>query len=189
MQRRLFFSWHCKCNEEGRSQRDGKDYQINKSADAKFKHSHKPALPVNATNREKNLHGKDRPENSHNPSGQNARHGPIQSQGGEHDQHNRQISERVNVESADKMVDVKNVFAQIKNFEDTGEEGDATEYHVREIADNGDKEQLKVRSALAKLLFSATFNPLFESVGRRCRIGIIKLQRRATGLLCFRLFV
>src|SRR5947207_14714546 len=87
--RAIIFSWRCKCNEEGRSQRERKDYQINKSADEKFKHSHKPALSVNATDREKNLHCKDRPEKSDNPSRQNARNCPVQSQRGEHDQHDR----------------------------------------------------------------------------------------------------
>src|SRR5205814_4562510 len=115
----------------------------NESADEKLEYGQAPALSINAADREKNLHGKDRPEKSHNPSGQNARHGPIQSHGGEHDQHDRQIGERVNVESVDEMIDVKNMFAQIQNLEHEGKEGNAAEHHVRDVADHGDKKQLK----------------------------------------------
>src|SRR5207247_9434583 len=115
-------------------------------------------------------------------------HGPIQSHGSEHDQHDSEIGERVNVECVDEMVDIKNAFAQIKNFEDEGEERDAAEHHVREIADHGDKEQLKVRSVLAELLFGMALNPFLKSIGRRCGI-LPKLHNRAIGLLCFKLFV
>ena len=68
----------------------------------------------------------------------------------------------MNVKCVDKVIDVKNVTPDIKNFQDESEERDAAKHHVREIVDDRAEEQLCLASMFSYLFFGAGFYPFLK---------------------------
>src|SRR4029077_17735794 len=157
---RGFFSWHCECDEERGGKGDGKNQEVNKAAGEKFKDGEKPALPINATNRQQDLDGKGEPENC-DPAGR-AWGQTLQANRQQNNQHDRNVSEGVNMQRIDEVVDVEDATPDIKNFQEESEERDAAKHHVREVVDDRAEEQLCLASMFSYLFFGAGFYPLLE---------------------------
>src|SRR5207253_5097783 len=135
------------CNEERDGKRDSEDNEVSKAAQKKFKDSEKPSLSINAADREENLCGEGDPERRDDPAGESAGDRSIQADGNQHDRHDREISEAVNVQGVNEMIDVEDPFAHVKDPEHEGEERDAAEHHVGEVAEQRcDKEGHLARS-------------------------------------------
>ena len=111
------------------------------------------------------------------------------------------VSEGVDVQRVDQMVDVKNVTPDVENFQNKREERNTAEHHVRQIAEQRADKKPHLCSVLAHLLFRARFDPVFEwSCGFRfiknhersladfsifllLLIGLSRRWRRETGLV------
>ena len=142
-------------NEERRSQRDCKDDEINNAAKKEFENADEPALPVNATDREENLHHERDPEERDNPAGDRTWRCAVEPDCCKHDQHDPGISERVDVKRVNEVVDVKNVPPNVQNFQDKREQGDTAKHHVGEVAEERRDEQPHLCSMLAHLFLGS----------------------------------
>ena len=149
-------------NEERRSQRDCKDDEINNAAKKEFENADEPALPVNATDREENLHHERDPEERDNPAGDRTWRCAVEAECCEHDQHDPDVSECVDVKRVNQMVDIKNAATKIENFQNKSEQRDTAQHHVRQVAEECGDEESELRSMLAEFFFCARFEPAFE---------------------------
>ena len=107
------------------------------------------------------------PERRDDPAGENAGDRSIQAESDEHDQHDREIGEAVDVQGVNEMIDVKDAFAHVKHLEHEGEERDAAEHHVGEIAEQRCDEEGHLAAVLAHFFFGPLLQPFLEWVGRR----------------------
>ena len=60
------------------------------------------------------------------------------------------------------MIDIENAAPNIQNLKDEGKEWDATQHHVRQIADNGHKKQLRLATMFSDLFLGLGFYPSFK---------------------------
>ena len=76
---------HYQRNEKGRGQRDCENDQISQSAEKEFENADEPPLPVNATDRQKNLRHERDPEERDSPASDRTWRCPVQPDCCEHD--------------------------------------------------------------------------------------------------------
>ena len=82
--------------------------------------------------------------------------------GREHDQHDSGVSECVDVKRVNQMVDIKNVPAEVEDFQNKSEERDTAEHHVRQIAEECADKEPHFCSVLTHLFLGSRFDPTFE---------------------------
>src|ERR1700730_3370801 len=101
-------SWQYHCDNKGRGERNAQHDQVSKATDKKLEDAEEPALPINSADRKENLDHENGPKQPNDPAGENTRNGAIQSHRDNDDQHDGEISERVNVKRVNEVIDVKN---------------------------------------------------------------------------------
>ncbi len=102
------------------------------------------------------------PKQRNTPAGDCARDRTIQSDCCEHDQHDPDIKEGVDVERVNQMIDVKSMTTEIENFQNKREERDAAEHHVRQIAEQGADKKPHLCSVLTHFVLGPRLDPLLE---------------------------
>ena len=105
------------------------------------------------------MQGEHDPHHRDDPTGKDAGNRSIQTDRDEDDQHDGEIREAVDVQRINKMVDVKNALADVENFKDEGEERNAGEHHVWEIAHERDEKELNVGAVFAEFFFRSFLEP------------------------------
>ena len=68
----------------------------------------------------------------------------------------------MDVKRVNQMIDVKDVAADVENFQNESEEWNATQHHVREIAEEGRDKESHFRSMLAHLFLRSRFDPALK---------------------------
>jgi len=103
-------------HKECRSERDCEDDEINKPAKKKFEHADEPALPVNAADRQENLHHERDSKERDDPARDRTWGCAIEADCCKHDQHDSSVEKRVDVKGINQVIDVKNVATKVENF-------------------------------------------------------------------------
>src|SRR5205807_4867407 len=80
----------------------------------------------------------------------------------EHDQHDPDISERVDVKGVNQMIDIKNVATKVEDFQNKSEERDAAEHHVRQIAEECADKKSHFCSVFTHFVLGPCFEPALE---------------------------
>src|SRR4029077_2372298 len=140
---------------------------VNKAAKKKFKDSEEPALSINAADREEDLGREGDPERRDDPAGESAGDRSIKADSDEHDQHDREISEAVDMQGVNEMIDVEDAFAHVKHLEHQREKRNTAEHHVGEIAEQRCDKEGHLAAVLPHFFFGPLPQPLFEAGGRR----------------------
>ena len=166
-----FFLWQCECGEKCDGEREYEDHQIHKCAKKELKNTEEPTLSVNVTDRQENLRHKCNPEKRDYPAGDCARCDTIKPDRRKYDQHDRSVEEAVDMQRIDQMVDVKDATADVEQFQDKSEEGDAAEHHVGQVAEQRRNKESHFRAVFAHLFLCSRFDPPLEG---RCGFGIIE---------------
>src|SRR5438046_8655246 len=161
------------CNEECSRKRDGEDKEVSNAAEKKLKDSEKPALSINAADGQENLCGERDQERRDDPAGESAGDRSIQADSDEHDQHDREIGEAVDMQGVNEMIDVEDAFTHVKHLEHQREERDAAEHHVGEVAEQSCDKEGHLAAVFAHFFLGSLLQPFFEWVGRR----FVELQR------------
>jgi hypothetical protein len=82
----------------------------------------------------------------------------------------------VDVKRVNQMVDIKNVAADVEDFQNKSEEGDTAEHHVRQIAEECADKKSHFRSMFAHLLLCSRFDPTLEG---SCGFRLVKNHKRS----------
>ena len=84
-------------------------------------------------------------------------------------QQDRKISEGMNVQRVNKVIDVKHASEQIEEFQNECEQRNAAKHHRGQVAHQSEKENFRVNSVLPDFFFGPLASPFLE----RRRICVI----------------